>query len=95
MSLCDMSVFAVDVGLISIYLRRAYATLLHHPLLKHHREGSCLQAIFFQICYEYKQTRLNNKKIILIIGYLGDTDYIRQCINNHANLIYCVNSQIG
>ena len=60
-----------DEWLISIYLRRAYVTLLHHPLLKHHREGSCLQAILFQICYEYKVRRFNN---ILIIGHLRDTD---------------------
>ena len=53
MSLRDMSVFAGG-WLISIYLRRAYATLLHHLLLKHHLEGSCLQAILFQICHEYK-----------------------------------------
>ena len=46
---------------------------------------------FFQICYEYKARRLNN---ILIIGHLGDTD-IRQCINNHTNLICCVNSHVG
>ena len=30
----------VDEGLISIYLRRAYVTLLHHPLLKQHQEVS-------------------------------------------------------
>ena len=30
--------FPVDEGLISIYLRRAYVTLFHHPLLKHNRE---------------------------------------------------------
>ena len=35
--------------------------------------------------------RLNN---ILITGHLRDTD-IGQCINNHTNLIYCVNSHIG
>ena len=81
----------VDEGLISIYLRHAYVTLLHHPLLKHYREGSCLQAILFQICYECKVCRVNN---ILIIGHLRDTD-IRQCIHNHTNLVYCVNSHIG
>ena len=78
----------VDEGLISIYLRRAYVTFLHHPLLKHDREGSCLQAILFQICYEYKFRRFNN---ILIIDHVRDTD-IRQCIHNHTHLIYCVNS---
>ena len=76
----------VDERLISISLRRAYVTLLHHPLLKHHREGSCLQAILFQIYYEYNVCRLNN---ILSIGHLRDTD-IRQCIYNHTHLIYCV-----
>ena len=65
--------------------------LLHHHLLKHHREGSCLQAILFQICYEYKVRRLNN---ILIIGHLRATD-ISQCIYNHTHLTYCVNNHIG
>ena len=78
----------VDEGLISIYLRRAYVTLLHHPLLKQHREVSCLLGILFQICYEYKVRRLNN---ILIVSNLRDVD-IRQCIHNQINLIYCVNS---
>ena len=39
--------------------------------LKHHRDGSCLQAIVFQISYEYKVRRLYN---ILIIGHLRGTD---------------------
>ena len=56
--------------------------------LEQHREGAPLQAILFQICYEYKVRRMNN---ILIIGNLRDTD-IRQCIHNQTNLIYCVNS---
>ena len=38
-----------------------------------------------------KDRRLNNT---LIIGHLRDTD-IRQCIYDHTNLIYCVNSYIG
>ena len=80
----------VDEGLISIYLRRAYVTLLHHPLLKQNGEVSGLKGILFQICYEYKVCRLNN---ILIIGNLRDTD-IRQCIHNQTNLIYCVNSHL-
>ena len=56
----------VDEWLILIYLPRAYVTLLQHPLLKQHREGSCLQGILFQICYEYKVRRVNN---ILIISH--------------------------
>ena len=56
----------MDEELISIYLPRAYVTLLQIPLLKQHREGARLQGIIFQICYEYKvRSRLNN---ILIIG---------------------------
>ena len=55
----------VDEGLISIYLQRAYVTLLQHPFLKQHREGARSQGILFQICYEYKVRRVNN---ILIIG---------------------------
>ena len=67
----------VDEGLISIYLPRAYVTLLQHPLLKQHREGSCLQGILFQICYENKVRRVNN---ILIIGHPRDTDIRQSCI---------------
>ena len=59
-----MSVFAsgrrVNLNLF------AYVTLLQHPLLKQHREGSCLQGILFPICYEYKVRRVYN---ILIIGH--------------------------
>ena len=55
---CLVFCLLVDERLISISLRRAYVTLLHHPLLKHHREGSCLQAILFQIYYEYNVCRL-------------------------------------
>ena len=68
-----------------------YVTLLHHLLLKQHRGGSCLQAIFVSDMLRIQARSLNN---ILIIGHLRDTD-IRQCINNHTNLIYCVNSHIG
>ena len=82
MSLHDMSVFA---GGRRVNLNLFAACMLHHPLLKHHREGSCLQAILVQICYEYKVCRLN----ILILSHLCDTD-IRQCIYNHTHLIYCV-----
>ena len=57
MSPRDMSVFAVDEGLISIYLPRAYVTLLQHPLFA---TSSCLQEILFQICYAYKVRRVNN-----------------------------------
>ena len=60
MSLRDMSVFAGGRGVNVNLFGRAYVTLLHHLLLKQHQEGSCLQAIFFQICYEYKARRLNN-----------------------------------
>ena len=48
MSIRGMSVFVGGQGLISINLRRAYVTLLHHLLLKQHQEGSCLLAIFFR-----------------------------------------------
>ena len=51
-------------------------------------EGSCLQAILFQICYEYQFRRLNN---ILIIGHLHDTD-IRQCtyiVQSHKFDLLC------
>ena len=71
-----MSVFAggrrVNLNLFAVYI----CTWLHNPLLKYHQEGSCLQAILFQICYEYNVRRLNN---ILINGHLHDTD-IRLCI---------------
>ena len=70
----------VDEGLISIYLPRAYVTLLQHPLLKQHGEGSCLQGILFQICYEYKVCRVNNTP--------RDTD-IRQCIQSHKFDLLC------
>ena len=53
MSLHVMSVFSGGRR-VNLNQFTAYITLLHPPLLKHHREGSCLQAIFFQICYEYK-----------------------------------------
>ena len=67
MSPRDMSVFAGGrrVNLI-IYLLCAYVTLLQHPFWKQHREGTRLQGILFQICYEYKVRRVNN---ILIIGH--------------------------
>ena len=90
MSPSDMSVLPMDEGSISIYLLRAYVTLLQHPLLKQHREGSCLQGIIFQICYEYKVRRVNN---ISIIGH--PVTLILDNVYNHTNLIYCVNCYIG
>ena len=81
----------VDEGLISIYLQRAYATLLQHPFLNNIEKVRVCREFFFLICCEYKVRRLNN---ILIIGNPRDIN-IRQCIHNQTNLIYCVNSHYG
>ena len=58
----DMSVFAVHLNLFAACI----CYIVANPLLKQHREGSCLQGILFQICYAYKVRRVNN---ILIIGH--------------------------
>ena len=87
----DMSVFAGGRRVnLKLFATCMYVTLLHHPLLKHNREGSCLQGILFQICYEYTVRRLNN---ILIIGHYV-TLILDNNVYNHTNLIYCVNSHI-
>ena len=92
MTLHDMSVFAGGRRVnLKLFATCMYVTLLHHPLLKHHREGSCLQAILFQICYEYTVCRLNN---ILIIGHSVTLILDNVYVYNHTNLIYCVNSHI-
>ena len=89
MTLHDMSVFAggrrVNLKLFATCML-LYVTLLHHPLLKHHREGSCLQAILFQICYEYTVRRLNN---ILIIGHSVTLILDNVCIQSHKFDLLC------
>ena len=85
MSPRDMSVFAGGRRVnLKLFAARIYVTLLQHPLLKQHREGSCLQGIILQICYEYKVCRVNN---ILVIGH--PVTLILDNVYNHTNLIYC------
>ena len=91
MSLHDMSVFAGGRRVNFNLFAACICYIVASSSVETPKQGSCLQANFFQICYEYKVRRLNN---ILIIGHLRDTD-IRQCIHNHTNLIYCVFSHIG
>ena len=70
----------VNLNLFAACICYIVATSFHEQ----HREGAHLQGIFFfQICYEYKDRRLNN---ILIIGNPRDTDINRQCIHNQTNL---------
>ena len=66
MSLHDTSVFAgerrVNLNLF-VHMLHCCITLCGNNI---HGEGSYLQAILFQICYENKVRRVNN---ILIIGH--------------------------
>ena len=68
----------------------AYVTMLRHPLVNVNFYCVCFQA---KSCSSFLQINVHRLINILIVGHLGDAD-IRQCINNHINLIYCVYSPI-
>ena len=92
MSLHDMSVFAVGRRInLNIFAAciMLHCTLLHHPLLKYHREEVFVGKIIFQICYEYNVCKLNN---ILISSHLRDTNIIIIIIIIIMNTVYVLHA---
>ena len=91
MSLRDMSVFAggrrVNLNL--------FAACICYTVASSSVETAWRRFVWFQAIFSgllrIQARKLNN---ILIIGHLRDTD-VRQYINNHTHLIYCVNNHTG